>query len=59
MYLVHFKSIRICEAKFMCWRQTVESYAWEGWQKVVYPQWDSRFLGCVECIAIHSIKSII
>jgi len=37
MYLKRFKCIQICEAKFMSSRQAVESYAWEGWQKAVYP----------------------
>ena len=38
----------ICGAQFRWRRQTVESYAWEGWKMLDYPLWDS--LSCYESI---------
>lgn len=31
----------ICGAQFRWRRQTVESYAWEGWKNMLYPLWDT------------------
>jgi hypothetical protein len=38
---LHRMGFSICGAQFRWRRQTVESYAWEGWKNMLYPLWDT------------------